>query len=209
MFCSSIKGANRFPWWRGKLGKVEEIALRSAASDLVRISKKLSYLLRHSTAFIDDHGWAQVTSIIAELQKGWPDFTMDHLRKIVATDEKGRYSFDQGEKRIRANQGHSIPVDVDLKRMKPPAVLYHGTATRFLGSILAEGLTGQSRLYVHLSDSVETAVKVGQRHGKPVVLSVDSARMVADGYEFYLSENGVWLTKQVPANYLVITDGQE
>ena len=103
---------------------------------------------------------------------------------------------------IRANQGHSIPVDVELKEQEPPEFLYHGTADRFLESIMSQGLMPMSRLYVHLSRDAETAYKVGQRHGKPVILKVHTGQMARDGFQFYLSENGVWLTGKVDAKYL-------
>ena len=120
--------------------------------------------------------------------------------------EKGRYRMSEDCSLSRANQGHSIPVDVELKETKPPKVLYHGTAERFLPSIMAQGLKSMSRLYVHLSGDYETAVKVGKRHGKPVVLSVDTERMMRDGAVFYRSENGVWLTGPVESKYLEIMD---
>ena len=176
--------------------------MKSAANDTVRISKRISFLLRHSTEFIDSHGWAEVSAIIAEIQKRCPDFNMDDLREIVVTDAKGRYSFDETGTKIRANQGHSVPVDVELREAEPPEVLYHGTATRFLPSILNEGLTGRTRLYVHLSATAETARQVGARHGEPVVLRIAAGRMRSDGYRFFLSENHVWLTKHVPARYI-------
>ncbi|MBR3330610.1 MAG: RNA 2'-phosphotransferase, partial [Mogibacterium sp.] len=122
--------------------------------------------------------------------------------RIVAEDEKQRYSFNEDKTLIRANQGHSIPVDVELPEVTPPAVLYHGTGLKYKESIDKQGLIPKSRLYVHLSGDVDTARKVGQRHGKPVIYTVDAAAMHADGYTFYRSVNGVWLTKKVPARYL-------
>ncbi len=178
--------------------------MKSAADQAQRISRKMSYLLRHSTAFIDGHGWAQIGAIVEEVRKSYPDFTEAMLREIVAADEKGRYSIDASGLRIRANQGHSVPVDVELKRAEPPEVLYHGTASRFLSSIMAEGLTGRTRLYVHLSTTAEAARKVGARHGKPVALQIDTSKMARDGYDFFLSENHIWLTKAVPAGYITI-----
>lgn len=126
----------------------------------------------------------------------------DLLEEIVRTDEKQRYSFNEDHTLIRANQGHSIPVDVELEEKTPPAVLYHGTGEKYMASIAAAGLIPKSRLYVHLSSDVETARKVGSRHGKPMIYTVDCAAMAADGYKFYLSANNVWLTKEVPAKYL-------
>ena len=127
--------------------------------------------------------------------------TYDLLCEIVRTDEKMRYSFSEDKKRIRANQGHSIHVDVELTRCRPP-MLYHGTAEKYVDSIEEIGLIPKTRLYVHLSGDYDTAVKVGTRHGAPVVYLVDAPGMYLDGYEFYLSVNGVWLTKSVPKKYL-------
>ena len=129
---------------------------------------------------------------------------METLEDIVATDNKQRYSFNEDKSLIRANQGHSIPVDVELKENEPPEFLYHGTATRFLNSILNDGLKPMSRLYVHLSKDIETAWKVGKRHGDPVILKINSRDMYKDGYKFYLSENGVWLTEKVDAKYFEV-----
>ena len=127
---------------------------------------------------------------------------MEILEEIVETDNKQRYSFNESKTLIRANQGHSIPVDVELKEQEPPEFLYQGTADRFIKSIMTEGLKPISRLYVHLSKDIETAYKVGKRHGKSVILKVDSGQMYQDGIKFYLSENGVWLTNKVDAKYL-------
>lgn len=124
------------------------------------------------------------------------------LEEIVRTDNKQRYRFNEDKTLIRANQGHSITVDVELEEQEPPEFLYHGTAERFLKSIMEEGLKPMSRLYVHLSKDQETAEKVGKRHGKPVVLKVHSGQMNRDGCSFYLSENSVWLTKRVDVKYI-------
>ena len=168
-------------------------------------SKYISLILRHKPEVIgitlDEHGWADVSQLIAGVSK---THRLDRqlLEKIVAEDEKQRYSFNEDKTLIRANQGHSIPVDVELEEVTPPAVLYHGTGEKFVSSINSIGLIPKSRLYVHLSGDIETAVKVGQRHGKPVVYIIDSGKMSADGYQFYRSVNGVWLTKSVPVKYL-------
>ena len=132
----------------------------------------------------------------------------DILEEIVQSDEKQRYSFSEDGTKIRANQGHSIQVDVELPVTEPPETLYHGTAQRFAASIEAQGLLPQSRLYVHLSPDQETAEKVGRRHGEPVIYLVDAGQMHRDGYLFYLSANGVWLTKVVPATYLKRLEGE-
>ena len=128
--------------------------------------------------------------------------TLDILKEVVATNDKQRFKFSDDYTKIRANQGHSIKVDVELKETEPPAILYHGTAARFIQSIKEGGLVAKGRLYVHLSADEETAVKVGRRHGSPVVLTLNAAKMREDGFKFYLSENGVWLTESVPAEYI-------
>ena len=171
---------------------------------LDKVSRKIAYLLRHAPDFTDEHGYVDTQALIKAVRETYPNFTKELLDEIVRTDEKGRYSYDETGQRIRANQGHSVWVDVGLVEQEPPAVLYHGTATRFLDSIFREGLTGQTRLYVHLSKDEETAMKVGARHGEPIVLKVQAGEMRKDGYVFYCSENGVWLTKTVPAQYLIM-----
>ena len=167
--------------------------------------KFLSLILRHKPEVIgitlDEHGWANVDELIAKINERQP-FDMEALKKIVETDAKQRYSFNQDKTLIRANQGHSIPVDVELEKKCPPDVLWHGTGEKYVASIDEEGLLPKSRLYVHLSGDYDTAVKVGSRHGKPVVYEVHAGQMQRDGYEFFQSVNGVWLIKAVPARYL-------
>ena len=174
---------------------------------LTRTSKFISLILRHKPETIgitlDEHGWADVRELIDGINAvPGHHLDMESLKEIVRTDEKQRYSFDEDETLIRANQGHSIPVDVELQEAVPPEVLYHGTGEKYVPSIEAQGLLPKSRLYVHLSADTETARKVGQRHGRPVIYTVNCAAMVKDGYKFYLSANRVWLTKKVPAHYL-------
>lgn len=168
-------------------------------------SKFISLILRHKPEFIgislDEHGWASVDELIAGVNKT-RSLDMEILERIVAEDEKQRYSFNEDKTLIRANQGHSIPVDVELEDVCPPEVLYHGTGEKYTSSIDKQGLIPKSRLYVHLSDDEETARKVGQRHGKSVVYKVRSGEMHRDGILFYRSVNGVWLTKAVPVKYL-------
>ncbi|MCD7928728.1 MAG: RNA 2'-phosphotransferase [Clostridiales bacterium] len=168
-------------------------------------SKYLSLILRHKPEVIgitlDEHGWAEVDELIAGVSRTHP-LTMETLEQIVREDEKQRYSFNENKTLIRANQGHSIPVDVELEEVEPPKLLYHGTGQKYTASIDAQGLLRMSRLFVHLSADYDTAKKVGQRHGKPVVYRVRSGKMRADGFQFYRSVNGVWLTKAVPARYL-------
>lgn len=169
------------------------------------MSKFISLILRHKPDVIgitlDEHGWAKVDELINGINKTMP-IDMALLEKIVAEDEKQRYSFHEDKTLIRANQGHSIPVDVELEKKTPPDVLWHGTGEKYVISIDETGLIPKSRLYVHLSVDYDTAVKVGSRHGKPVVYRIDAKEMDKDGYDFYLSLNGVWLTKAVPVKYL-------
>ena len=173
-------------------------------------SKFMSLILRHKPEAIgislDEHGWANVDELIEGISRTH-EFSMEILEEIVRTDEKQRYSFNEDKTLIRANQGHSIPVDVELDEVEPPEELWHGTATKYEASIDEQGLVPKSRLYVHLSKDKETAVKVGQRHGKPVLYIVKAGDMYKAGYKFYLSKNGVWLTKEVPPEYLEKTQG--
>ena len=173
--------------------------------NLTRTSCFLSLILRHKPETIgislDEHGWANVDELIEGISKT-REFNMDILEEIVRTDEKERYSFNEDKTLIRANQGHSIPVDVELEKVEHPEELWHGTGEKYVSSIDEIGLIRKSRLYVHLSKDKETAVKVGSRHGKPVIYTVKAREMYQDGYEFFLSKNGVWLTKEVPVKYL-------
>ena len=181
--------------------------------NLNKISKYLSLLLRHSPETagieIDYHGgWTDTAVLLEKInQSGKYHLDMQTLEEIVKTDSKQRYSFNSDKSKIRANQGHSIPVDLGLKEQVPPEILWHGTAERFLNSIFEKGLLPMSRQYVHLSKDEETAVIVGKRHGKPSILEVKSGEMHRQGYSFYLSENGVWLTEHVPPEFLTIKKG--
>ena len=173
--------------------------------NLTKTSKYLSLILRHKPEAagitLDEHGWARVEALIAGIRKT-QKFDREMLEEIVRTDSKQRYSFNEDKTKIRVNQGHSIPVDVELLVCKPPELLWHGTGEKYAASIDRTGLLPKGRLYVHLSGDRETAVKVGSRHGKPVVYQVDSGQMAADGLFFYRSVNGVWLTEKVPVKYL-------
>lgn len=168
-------------------------------------SKFISLVLRHHPEAVgitlDEHGWADVEELIRGIQESRP-FDREMLEEIVALDEKQRYSFSPDKRLIRANQGHSIPVDVELPVAKPPEYLYHGTGRKYVESIERSGLMPKGRLYVHLSGDTDTAVKVGSRHGEPVVYRVSSGRMQKAGHVFYRSVNGVWLIKAVPVEYL-------
>lgn len=180
--------------------------------DLQKISRFISLVLRHKPETIgitlDEHGWANVDELISGIAENHQGFSKEILEEIVRTDNKQRYSFNAGKTKIRANQGHSINVDVELEEKEPPEYLYHGTGKKYFSSIMEQGLLPKSRLYVHLSADVETAKVVGHRHGSEVVFRVDTGRMFRDGYKFYLSVNGVWLTKEVPVRYLQGMEGQ-
>ena len=169
------------------------------------LSRFLSLILRHKPEVIgitlDEHGWADADELIRGVRKSRP-FDMETLERIVREDEKQRYSFNEDHTKIRANQGHSLNVDVELEQKKAPDILYHGTGEKYVSSIDKEGLISRTRLYVHLSGTYETALRVGGRHGKPVIYQVDCKRMQEDGCVFYQSVNGVWLTKHVPVKYL-------
>ncbi len=175
-----------------------------------KLSVFISLVLRHKPdaagIALDEHGWVNVDDLLVGVNHSGRKINMEILEEIVKTDSKQRYSFNQDKTLIRANQGHSVLVDVELKEQEPPEFLYHGTAARFLKSIEAEGLKPMSRLYVHLSNDVETALTVGKRHGEAVLLKIYSGDMYKNGEKFYLSENGVWLTKAVDAKYFTIVD---
>ncbi len=167
----------------------------------------ISLILRHKPEVIgitlDCHGWADVQALLDGINAtGKYRIDLPMLEEIVRTDNKQRYSFSEDKTKIRANQGHSIPVDVELQAAVPPEILYHGTGEKYVASILQDGLLPKSRLYVHLSKDLETAVNVGSRHGTPHVFKVHAAAMYREGCTFWLSANGVWLTKSVPAVYL-------
>ena len=174
----------------------------------VRISKKLALYLRHAPEKIgltlDAGGWADVEEILAKLH-----LTRAQLDEVVTTNDKQRFAFSADGTKIRASQGHSIEVELDLPRRTPPAVLYHGTVAQFLDEIQQAGLRPMSRQHVHLSATVDTAIKVGARRGKPVILVIDAAAMAAEGTPFWLSANGVWLTDHVPPRHLRPSSGDE
>lgn len=171
---------------------------------LVRVSKYLAKHLRHRPERIgitlDEHGWVDVETFLrAAADHGFP-IGHDELEQVVRDNDKKRYTLVGG--RIRANQGHTVAVDLDLPLATPPAYLYHGTVARNLPGIREEGLLPMNRHHVHLSPDRETATRVGARRGRPVVLPVDAGAMHADGHEFRVSANGVWLTDRVPPEYI-------
>ena len=172
-------------------------------NNIKKISKFLSLLLRHNPQTIglklDTNGWADIDEIIEKSKN--IELNRALIDEVVAKNDKQRFVIK--ENKIRANQGHSIDVDLEFKSVTPPNMLYHGTATRFLDSIMKTGLTKQKRQHVHLSKEIATAIAVGKRHGKVVLLEIDSKKMFDNGYKFYLSENGVWLTDVVPVEYIL------
>ena len=178
--------------------------------NLTKVSKYISLILRHKPETIgitlDKHGWAKVDKLIKGVSEKYP-IDMDILEEIVQTDEKQRYSFNEDKTLIRANQGHSVIVDLGLEAVRPPKCLYHGTGKKYTESINKNGLIHKSRQYVHLSSDFITAVSVGERHGIPIIYVIDSDRMYQDGFLFFQSENGVWLTDRVPAEYFIRTIG--
>ena len=173
--------------------------------NLTKTSKYLSLILRHKPEAagikLDEHGWAKVSELLPAMK-----INMETLEEIVNTDEKQRYSFNDDKTLIRANQGHSIDVDVELEEVEPPEYLYHGTGSKSVDSILKSGLNKMSRKYVHLSGDYNTAIKVGKRHGNPVVLTIKAKDMSKDGYKIFLSKNGVYLTDSVPVEYIMKHD---
>jgi putative RNA 2'-phosphotransferase len=177
-------------------------------ANLKQISKFLSFVLRHKPEHIgirlDSRGWVDTEMLIAQANAHGLNLTRELLREVVETNNKQRFAFNETGEKIRANQGHSLSVDLDYAATEPPQVLYHGTASRFLAYIEQDGILRMERTHVHLSPDIKTAIAVGGRHGKPVVFEVAAARMHLDGLEFFLSQNGVWLTDHVPPAYLRI-----
>lgn len=173
----------------------------------VKLGRFLSLVLRHNPSAagitLDEHGWADVEKLLVGVNRTGRKIDMSTLERIVRENNKQRYSFNENHTKIRANQGHSVQVDVELREVEPPRYLYHGTASRFLPAIQAEGIRKMSRQYVHLSGDFETAMAVGRRHGIPVVVTIDAAAMARDGVSFYRAENGVWLCGHVEPKYFV------
>lgn len=177
--------------------------------NLTKVSQFISLILRHKPETIgitiDKYGYANTNDLIKGVKTKCPEFNKDILIKIVETDEKQRYSFKDNGKLIRANQGHSFPVDLGLEAQQPPLLLFHGTSTKYLDSIMEKGIISKSRQYVHLSKDVDTAHTVGLRHGAgTVILVVSAEQMWKDGYKFFLSDNGVWLVDEVPTKYFTL-----
>lgn len=177
----------------------------------IMTGKFLTYILRHNPAAcgieLDKNGWANVDALLAGVQKSGRNINFTMLEKIVKTDDKGRFEFNAEKSRIRATYRHSLPVDLNLQPETPPDILYHGTAEKFSENIKQSGLTKKSRNFVHLSSGKSMAEQVGARHGKPVILRICAGQMAKDGYEFYQSPSGIWLTEKVPVDYIVF-DGE-
>ena len=180
--------------------------MRMSETQFESTSKFLSLVLRHKPEQIglrlDKAGWAEIDELVDRAVAAGVEIDRPMIESIATSCPKQRFTISEDRQRIRANQGHSIDVDLQLKSATPPDVLFHGTAKRFLDSILIDGLEPGQRRYIHLSDDYEEALAVGQRYGKPVVLLVDSKNMLCDGYTFLRSESGIWLTNTVPAIYL-------
>lgn len=173
-------------------------------------SKQLSYILRHRTDSVglelQDGGWVHVDDLLLALSNTGKELPRDLLELIVAENDKQRFEFSPDRARIRARQGHSAEVDLGYEPATPPALLFHGTATRNRESILAQGLLRGQRLHVHLSTNRETMIKVAMRHGKPLLFEIQALRMHTDGFKFFLTANAVWLTDHVPPQYLTVCE---
>lgn len=173
---------------------------------LTKLSTFIAYILRHNPAAvgisIDTHGWARVNDLIDGINRTGRHIDFETLNIIVLNDSKSRYSFNDDKTKIRANQGHSISVDLQMTEINPPDTLYHGTTEKYLNGIKEFGILKKSRNFVHLSSDIDTAMKVGARHGKAVVLVINAKEMARCGHKFYLSANGVWQTDYVPFSFV-------
>ncbi len=187
-----------------------QLTMADMSNRTLIVSKFLSKYLRHKPEalglILEPGGWVLIADLIEGARKQRFPITEEELLQVVAENDKQRFSMDETRTKIRANQGHSTSVDLQLSETQPPPQLFHGTVSKFLDSILQEGLKKMSRHDVHLSKDLETAIKVGQRRGQPIILIVDSEKMAADGFQFRLSENGVWLTDHVPPQYLRVRE---
>ena len=177
---------------------------------LVKISKMLSKHLRHKPDALgirlESGGWVDVNVLIQAFANTGFELTRETLETVVTNNDKQRFSFNEDSSKIRANQGHSVEVDLELEPQTPPAILFHGTASDRVTSILESGIQKMNRHHVHLSSEIQTVIAVGSRYGKPVVLVVDANAMFEAGYVFYCSSNGVWLVDEVPVKYLSLRE---
>ena len=178
--------------------------------EIIRLSKFLSLVLRHRPQQIgitlDEQGWTDVDTLIRQTNKKGMRLNMEDLLQVVETNNKQRFAFNNTRTKIRANQGHSVAVELGYMPQAPPPLLYHGTSKTSLPSILASGLERRKRHHVHLSTDVDTALRVGKRHGEAVVLLIKAAAMHQEGYQFFLSENKVWLTAHVPVQFIEVQE---
>lgn len=174
----------------------------------IKISKFLSLILRHKPGTIDlqldKNGWADVSELLEKSRKRGHSFSFEELEEVVATNDKKRFAFDAAKIKIRANQGHSVNVEIEFEEKPPPEILFHGTAEKNIEQILKNGLKKMRRHHVHLSPDTETARTVGNRHGEPVILKINTKAMLAEGFKFYISANGIWLVNEVPPAFLEV-----
>lgn len=175
-------------------------------ADQRKISKFLSLILRHKPEIVgitlDRRGYADTRELLSKLHYKGFEISPEQLKEVVENNDKKRFAFSEDFSRIRASQGHSIQVDLGLLELEPPEVLYHGTAASNLPSIKEQGIHKRSRQYVHLSVDIPTAIEVGSRHGKPVVLEIRAGEMHKQERRFFLSENGIWLTDEIPPEFI-------
>ena len=173
---------------------------------VIKASKFLSYVLRHDPGSIglelEAGGWVEVAELIRCARQGSVRLTEEIIEVVLSSSEKQRLSLNEDGSRIRANYGHSVPVELEMESCVPPRTLYHGTATRFLNLILHQGVVPRRRQFVHLSADRETAVEVGRRHGEAIVLVIDAERMCNEGAEFFVAPGDIWLTKSVPVEFI-------
>ncbi len=175
-----------------------------------QISKLISYWLRHKpeegNIILDEFGWTNIDEILTALKSNNPEFNKADLIALNNSFDKVRWKIDEESNRIKATHGHSIPILQEVEPQTPPPTLYHGTATKFLENIIKDGLKSKSRQYVHLSETFDMAKEVGRRHGKPFIIEIDTKRLVEEGWKFYKTEENVWLTSEIPAQYLHLPD---
>ena len=164
----------------------------------IKESKRLAYLLRHSD-LPGYNGWVKASVVLGDL-----GLSLQDLQQIVESDNKGRFEFSEDKSSVRALYGHSIDVNLGLEPTIPPLVLYHGTAEKYIDSIMKEGLRPRKRNFVHLSETIDVAKQIGIRHGSPIVLSIDTVAMLRAGYKFYKAQNGIWLTGDIPPKFLKV-----
>jgi putative RNA 2'-phosphotransferase len=190
------------------LTRLHQGARSMTDKEIIRVSKFLSLILRHEPERVglklDSAGWVGVNELLEAVNRNGVSVTVDQLKHVVATNDKKRFALSEDSQRIGASQGHSIEADLQYERQTPPEFLYHGTPEHFLDSIRATGLNKGQRHHVHLSPDPQTAVKVGQRRGRPVVLTIRSGEMYRQGHVFYRSANGVWLVDRVPVDFIEI-----